>query len=73
MPLTPQRAVLTVISSTRTSRPRYTSDQEMNYLMRLISKYGADDVEGMAKDGQLNPEQKTAGELGRAIRRAGLL
>ena len=36
-------------------------------------KHGVDNVEGMARDRRLNPEQKTAGELGRAIRKAGLL
>ena len=72
IPLTLQPAVLTVISSTRTCGARHTSDLEMKYLMGLIMKHGVENIEGMAKDRKLNPGQKTAGELGRAIRKAGL-
>lgn len=42
----------------------------MLYLARLIQKHG-EDVESMARDRRLNPEQRTTGELRRGIRRAG--
>ncbi|KAH9842831.1 ribosome biogenesis protein Nop16 [Rhodofomes roseus] len=50
--------------------PRYASTGENAILRRLVHKYG-EDVEDMAKDRKLNPDQRTAGELGRAIRKAG--
>jgi nucleolar protein 16 len=40
------------------------------YLERLAKKYG-DDMHKMALDRRLNPEQKTIGELKRAITKAG--
>jgi nucleolar protein 16 len=40
--------------------------------VRLIRKHG-EDVENMARDRRLNPEQRTPGELRRGIRRAGVL
>jgi nucleolar protein 16 len=49
---------------------RYISAGEKMYLGSLIAEYG-DDVEAMAKDRKKNPEQRTAGELGRSIRKAG--
>jgi nucleolar protein 16 len=49
---------------------RFTSTGEKGYLDRLVTKYGSD-VEAMARDRRLNPEQKTVGELNRAIRKAG--
>jgi len=55
---------------TSTSGPRHTSSLEMLYLARLIQKHG-EDVESMARDRRLNPEQRTVGELRRGIRRAG--
>jgi nucleolar protein 16 len=39
------------------------------YLERLVKKHGGD-VERMAKDRKLNPEQRTVGELRRGLRRA---
>jgi nucleolar protein 16 len=36
----------------------------------LIQKYG-DNYEGMTRDRRLNPEQKTVGELKRAVTKAG--
>ncbi len=49
---------------------RYTSKGELGTLQRLIGKYG-EDVEAMARDRKLNADQRTAGELRRAIRKAG--
>ena len=51
---------------------RHTSQGELKYLQRLGDKYG-NDVEQMARDRKLNADQRTAGELRRALRRAGLL
>ncbi|KII88690.1 hypothetical protein PLICRDRAFT_41901 [Plicaturopsis crispa FD-325 SS-3] len=58
------------LSSTAAPQKRFTSGGEVSYLSRLVSKHG-DDVEAMARNRRLNPEQKTAGELRRAIRKAG--
>lgn len=52
--------------------PRHSSHGELGLLRRLIDKHGAD-VEAMARDRRLNAAQRTAGELGRALRKAGLL
>jgi hypothetical protein len=43
-----------------------------SYLERLFEKYGTD-VEKMSRDGKLNPEQRTAGELRRGFRLLGIL
>jgi nucleolar protein 16 len=51
---------------------RHTSQGEIKYLQRLGEKYG-NDVEQMARDRKLNTDQRTAGELRRALRRAGVL
>ncbi|KAG6832692.1 hypothetical protein H0H92_012264 [Tricholoma furcatifolium] len=53
------------------SGPRHASAGEKSYLERLVEKYGSD-VEGMARDRKLNVDQRTAGELRRALRKAGL-
>jgi nucleolar protein 16 len=50
--------------------PRHASSLETLYLTRLVRKHG-EDVESMVRDRRLNPEQRTAGELRRGIRRAG--
>lgn len=50
--------------------PRHSSCGERSYLARLIQKYG-DNYEGMTRDRRLNPEQKTVGELKRAVTKAG--
>ncbi len=39
-------------------------------LERLVAKY-KDDVEAMARDRKLNVDQRTAGQLSRAITKAG--
>jgi len=50
---------------------RHSSVREISGLKKLVSVYGVD-VELMVKDRKLNAEQRTAGELRRALRRAGL-
>lgn len=50
--------------------PRFASAGEEATLRRLVGKYG-EDVQAMVKDRKLNPDQRTAGELSRAIRKAG--
>lgn len=52
--------------------PRHASAGEVAYLEKLVFKYGTD-VERMAKDRRLNPEQRTSGELRRALKRVNLL
>ena len=49
---------------------RHTSKGERGTLAQLVGKYG-EDVEAMARDRKVNVDQRTAGELGRAIRKAG--
>ncbi|KAK0210345.1 ribosome biogenesis protein Nop16, partial [Desarmillaria ectypa] len=53
------------------SGPRHTAKGELEYLLKLVKKYGKD-AEKMAKDRKLNPDQRTTGELRRALKRAGL-
>ncbi|PIL23883.1 hypothetical protein GSI_13634 [Ganoderma sinense ZZ0214-1] len=50
--------------------PRFTSQGEQATLEVLVRKHGSD-VEAMARDVRLNVDQRTAGELRRAIRKAG--
>ncbi|KAA1474870.1 hypothetical protein DENSPDRAFT_841528 [Dentipellis sp. KUC8613] len=61
---------LETVSSTSTPVPRFSSNSEKAYLQRLIAKH-KQDVDAMARDRGLNPDQRTAGELRRAIRKAG--
>lgn len=58
------------LSASARALPRHSSCGERSYLARLIQKYG-DDYESMARDRRLNPEQKTVGELRKAVGRAG--
>ncbi|KAI0374771.1 hypothetical protein BV20DRAFT_935035 [Pilatotrama ljubarskyi] len=59
------------LSEARAGRVRrFTSKGELATLRRLVGKYG-EDVDAMARDRKLNPDQRTAGELKRAIRKAG--
>jgi len=51
-------------------RERHTSLGERSYLERLVEKHG-DDFGNMARDRRLNPAQRTANELRRAIVKAG--
>jgi len=58
------------VSSSSGRVPRFSSTSEVLCLQRLISRY-QEDVDAMAHDRKLNPDQRTAGELNRAIRKAG--
>ncbi|KDQ60655.1 hypothetical protein JAAARDRAFT_31624 [Jaapia argillacea MUCL 33604] len=58
------------LSSTGLSKTRHASSAEVVYLQRLVSKYG-ENTEVMARDRKLNVDQRTAGELARAIKKAG--
>lgn len=49
---------------------RFASTGERGQLQRLVGRYG-EDVEAMARDRKMNPEQRTAGSVRRAIRKAG--
>jgi len=49
-------------------RPRQQSEREHEWLERLVAEHG-EDTEAMARDGQLNPMQQTAGDLARRIRK----
>ncbi|KAJ4479503.1 ribosome biogenesis protein Nop16 [Lentinula lateritia] len=49
---------------------RHTSQRELAYLQRLMERHKGD-VEAMARDRKLNTAQRTAGELRRALKRAG--
>lgn len=49
---------------------RHSSSGELGVLRRLVAKYGQD-LEAMARDRKLNVDQRTAGQLGRAIKKAG--
>ncbi|KAF8840980.1 hypothetical protein BDN67DRAFT_929241 [Paxillus ammoniavirescens] len=58
------------LAAATSERQRHSSVGERGYLERLAKKYG-DDLHKMALDRRLNPEQKTIGELKRAITKAG--
>jgi nucleolar protein 16 len=49
--------------------PRYMSSGEIKYLEPLVKKYG-DDVHAMSQDHKLNPEQRTVGQLRRALKKS---
>jgi len=50
--------------------PRHASGGEVAYLQRLVDTHGTD-VEQMARDRKLNPEQRTVGQLARSLKRCG--
>jgi len=50
---------------------RHVSSGEVKYLRPLMKTYG-NNIEGMAGDLKLNPEQRTVGQLRRALKKAGL-
>jgi len=50
--------------------PRFLSEGEAGYLRRLVGRHG-EDVEAMARDRKLNPDQRTVGELRRLMKKAG--
>ena len=45
---------------------RHVSSGEIKYLEPLVKKYGGD-VQAMSRDRKLNPEQRTVGQLRRAL------
>ncbi|KAJ3503419.1 hypothetical protein NLJ89_g8444 [Agrocybe chaxingu] len=51
---------------------RHVSSGEVKYLEPLVKKHGSN-IEAMTRDVKLNPEQRTVGQLRRALRKAGLL
>jgi nucleolar protein 16 len=51
---------------------RHASEREVEWLRRLVARHG-DDVAAMARDGKLNPMQQTAGDIGRRLKKAGLV
>ena len=57
------------ISEDKRGAPRFLSEGEMGYLARLVGRHGGD-VEAMARDRKLNPDQRTVGELTRLVKRA---
>ncbi|KAF9001910.1 ribosome biogenesis protein Nop16 [Cyathus striatus] len=67
----PTRGSTTLSAAISGIGARCTAGGERTYLERLVQKYGYD-VEKMSRDRKLNPEQRTTGELRRALRRAGL-
>jgi hypothetical protein len=50
--------------------PKFSSKCKLAFLQRLISKHGYD-VAAMMRDRRLNPDQRTEGEIRRAIKMAG--
>ena len=52
--------------------PRHVSDGQMKFLEALVKKHGGN-VKAMAADLKLNPEQRTIGQIRRALKGAGLL
>ena len=61
---------LEALGAAGTRVARATSGGEARYLAALVAAHG-DDVEAMARDRKLNPDQRTAGQLRRALRNAG--
>ncbi len=51
---------------------RHISNGEVKYLDPLVKKHGGN-LKSMAADLKLNPEQRTVGQLRRALRKAGLV
>ncbi|KAJ0388036.1 hypothetical protein COL922a_001019 [Colletotrichum nupharicola] len=49
-------------------KPRHMSQQETEWLERLIAKHG-DNAEAMARDRKLNPMQQTSADIARRLRR----
>ncbi len=68
---TPQTALRNLSFAISGVGARHASAGEVVYLQKLVSKYG-EDVERMAKDRKLNPEQRTVGQLRSALRRVQL-
>ncbi|KAK4041660.1 ribosome biogenesis protein Nop16 [Parachaetomium inaequale] len=51
---------------------RHASEREVEWLRRLVERYG-EDVAAMARDGKLNPMQQTAADIRRRLKKAGLV
>lgn len=51
---------------------RHASEGEVEWLRRLVGRHG-DDTAAMARDAKLNPMQQTAADIGRRLKKAGLL
>ncbi|KXH36213.1 ribosome biogenesis protein Nop16 [Colletotrichum simmondsii] len=49
-------------------KPRHISQQEREWLERLIAKHG-DDYDAMVRDRKLNPMQQTKGDIARRVKR----
>lgn len=49
-------------------KPRHQSEREMEWLGRLVAKYGEDSA-AMARDRRLNPMQQTAADISKRIRK----
>ncbi|KAF6765051.1 ribosome biogenesis protein Nop16 [Ephemerocybe angulata] len=62
---------LSLAQSSTGPNVRHAATGEIVYLSKLVAKH-RDDVEAMAKDRRLNPDQRTEGQLRRALRNAGL-
>ncbi|KAF7975309.1 hypothetical protein HWV62_10090 [Athelia sp. TMB] len=58
-------------AGTASSGPRHSSTLETLYLRRLVAKH-KDDVDAMARDRRLNPEQRTVGQLRRGLKKAAI-
>ena len=50
--------------------PRFLSEGGVGYLRRVVGRHG-EDIEAMARDRKLNPDQRTVGELRRLMKKAG--
>ena len=51
---------------------RKQSEREVEWLKRLVARHG-DDVQAMTRDIKLNPMQQTSGDIGKRLKKAGLL
>jgi len=68
---TNQNTATTLSAAISGAGPRHASGGEVAYMQRLVEAYGGD-VEQMARDRKLNPEQRTVGQLTRSLKRCGL-
>ncbi|KAJ7702324.1 ribosome biogenesis protein Nop16 [Mycena rosella] len=65
-----QSSTTTLSAAISGAGPRHSSGGEVAYLQRLVDTHGTD-VERMARDRKLNPEQRTVGQLTRSLKRCG--
>ena len=52
-------------------KPRHQSEQEVEWLQKLVQRYG-EDTRAMARDRKLNPMQQTERDIARRIKRLGI-